>query len=428
MRIRRFSTRSVCARSLTWCARRAPASRRCASSPAVSIRSQAATLFSIWRGARRLRSSSSTAPRRRRNRARRWRRLPPFPAFAPRGCPEVNSPCTRSFPTRPSSPSRRSSRSKPLPRMDRVLRLKVDSPQSELKGKCDANSDRRCERCDRPAAGSSPESEPPCGIRTYAIARFRTRVEGNWRGTGPRRRSGCRCGKGRRRTDPARRCDQRIDLTAPALHPRRNEGSGGTRSQSPSGRQHEPACGASRFGRAPLPAAKFRILVCARRGAGGHRTYLELEARASATPGIEFVALRYGFFYGPGTWYTREGDMGDQVRQQQIPIIGEGQGVYSFVHIDDAAGATAAALECPPGAYNIVDANPSPQHVWLTAFARAVGAPAPPRVSEEEALRASGPDAVYYATRLRGASNEKAGRELEFRPRPLEWIRGQRSD
>jgi nucleoside-diphosphate-sugar epimerase len=123
------------------------------------------------------------------------------------------------------------------------------------------------------------------------------------------------------------------------------------------------------------------------------RTYLELEARASAMPGIEFVALRYGFFYGPGTWYTREGDIGDQVRQQQVPIIGEGQG--------DAAWATAAALECPPGAYNIVDGNPSPQHLWLTAFARAAGAPAPPRVSEEEALRASGPDAVYYATKLR---------------------------
>jgi nucleoside-diphosphate-sugar epimerase len=152
------------------------------------------------------------------------------------------------------------------------------------------------------------------------------------------------------------------------------------------------------------------------------RTYLELEARASATPGIDFVALRYGFFYGPGTWYTREGDIGDQVRQQQLPIIGEGQGVYSFVHIDDAAGATAAALECPPGAYNIVDGNPSPQHLWLTAFARAAGAPEPRRLSEEEALRASGPDAVYYATRLRGASNEKARRELEFRPRPLEWI------
>ena len=150
--------------------------------------------------------------------------------------------------------------------------------------------------------------------------------------------------------------------------------------------------------------------------------YRELEARASATSGIEFVALRYGFFYGPGTWYTREGDIGAQVRQQKIPIIGEGQGVYSFVHIDDAAGATAAALECPPGAYNIVDGNPSPQQLWLTAFARAAGAPAPPRVSDEDALQTFGPDAVYYATRLRGASNEKAGRELEFRPRPLEWI------
>ena len=76
----------------------------------------------------------------------------------------------------------------------------------------------------------------------------------------------------------------------------------------------------------------------------------------------------------------------------------------------------------PPGAYNIVHGNPSPQHVWLTAFARAAVAPAPPRVSEEEALRTSGPDAVYYATRLRGASHEKARREIGFRPRPLGWI------
>src|SRR5262245_4602769 len=120
--------------------------------------------------------------------------------------------------------------------------------------------------------------------------------------------------------------------------------------------------------------------------------------------------------------------MGDQVRQQQVPIIGEGQGVCSFVHIDDAAGATAAALECPPGAYNIVDGNPSTQHVSLTAFARVAAAPAPPRVSEAEALGASGPDTLYYEWRLSGATNEKARREREFRPRPLEWIRGQRSD
>ena len=150
-------------------------------------------------------------------------------------------------------------------------------------------------------------------------------------------------------------------------------------------------------------------------------TYVELESRAAAAAGIEFVALRYGVFYGPGTWYTCQGDMGDQLRQQQVPIIGEGQGVYSFVHIDDAAEATAAALECPPGAYNMVDSTPLPQHAWVTAFARAAGAPAPPWISEDEALKASGPDAVYYATRLRGASNEKARRVLKFQPRPLEW-------
>ena len=68
---------------------------------------------------------------------------------------------------------------------------------------------------------------------------------------------------------------------------------------------------------------------------------VDLEAAASETPGIEFVSLRYGFFYGPGTWYSREGDMGEQARQQQIPIIGKGEGVGSFVHIDDAAAATA---------------------------------------------------------------------------------------
>jgi nucleoside-diphosphate-sugar epimerase len=178
----------------------------------------------------------------------------------------------------------------------------------------------------------------------------------------------------------------------------------------------------SGFWYAPGPGLADEFVPFISRASPGVVEARELEARASAMPGIEFVALRYGFFYGPGTWYTREGDMGDQVRRQQVPIIGEGQGVYSFVHIDDAAGATAAALECPPGAYNIVDGNPSPQHLWLTAFARAAGAPGPPRVSEEEALRASGADAVYYATRLRGASNEKAGRELEFRPRPLEWL------
>jgi nucleoside-diphosphate-sugar epimerase len=91
--------------------------------------------------------------------------------------------------------------------------------------------------------------------------------------------------------------------------------------------------------------------------AAGTRRYAELEAAAAGTQGIEFVSLRYGFFYGPGTWYSRDGDMGEQVRQQRVPIIGNGEGVWSWVHIDDAAAATAAALECAPGAYNVVDSD-----------------------------------------------------------------------
>jgi nucleoside-diphosphate-sugar epimerase len=139
-------------------------------------------------------------------------------------------------------------------------------------------------------------------------------------------------------------------------------------------------------------------------------------------PYFESVALRYGFFYGPGTWYTSDGDIGEQVRQQQLPIIGDGQGVSNWVHIDDAADATVKALDCAAGAYNIVDDNPSEQRVWLTAFARYCRAPEPPHISKQRALEAAGADAVYYATQLRGASNAKAKRELGFRPRPLEWL------
>jgi 2-alkyl-3-oxoalkanoate reductase len=158
--------------------------------------------------------------------------------------------------------------------------------------------------------------------------------------------------------------------------------------------------------------------------AAGARTYAELESTAFKASGIDCVAMRYGFFYGPGTWYANAGDMGEQVRRQQVPIMGTGQGVWSFVHIEDAASATVTALECAPGAYNIVDDHPSQQRVWLPAFARACGAPEPLQITEQEALATSGADSVYYATRLRGASNEKARHELNFRPRPLEWLRG----
>jgi nucleoside-diphosphate-sugar epimerase len=156
--------------------------------------------------------------------------------------------------------------------------------------------------------------------------------------------------------------------------------------------------------------------------AAGAQRYAELEAMTLGRSDFEAVALRYGFFYGPGTWFMPDGDMGQQVRRQQMPIIGYGQGVSSWVHIDDAADATVRALDCAPGPYNIVDDNPSEQRVWLTAFARYCRAPEPPHVSEQQALQAAGADAVYYATRLRGAANAKAKRELGFSPRPLQWL------
>jgi nucleoside-diphosphate-sugar epimerase len=112
------------------------------------------------------------------------------------------------------------------------------------------------------------------------------------------------------------------------------------------------------------------------------RAYAELEARVLNAGDMDGVALRYGFFYGPGTWYHPEGAAADQVRRQEVPIIGQGEAVWSWVHIDDAALATAEALTALPGVYHIVDDDPSPVNIWLPAFARAVGAPPPPVVSE----------------------------------------------
>ena len=158
------------------------------------------------------------------------------------------------------------------------------------------------------------------------------------------------------------------------------------------------------------------------RVAASARTYAELEARVLNAGDMEGVALRYGFFYGPGTWYHPEGAAADLVRRQGVPIIGQGAAVWSWAHIDDAARATVEALTAPPGVYHIVDDNPSPVSIWLPAFARAVGAPPPPVVSEQEARAAAGEDAVYYGTRLRGASNAKAKRAFGFAPRRLEWL------
>lgn len=152
------------------------------------------------------------------------------------------------------------------------------------------------------------------------------------------------------------------------------------------------------------------------------RTYIELESRVLNAEGIEGVALRYGFFYGPGTWYNPDGAAADQARKQELSIVGAGEGVWSWVHIEDAAIATVAALTAPPGAYHIVDDDPSPVSRWLPPFARWVGGPPPPRMTEQETRERFGEDAVYYGTKLRGAANDKAKTLLHFTPRRLQWL------
>jgi nucleoside-diphosphate-sugar epimerase len=156
----------------------------------------------------------------------------------------------------------------------------------------------------------------------------------------------------------------------------------------------------------------------------GARELSELEHRLLGNPNMEGIVLRYGFFYGPGTWFNPDGDVARQLRQQQFPIVGNGEGVWSWLHIEDAAIATVAAAEQGnPGIYLIANDQPLAVREWLPAFARWLNAPPPPQVSVEDALKKDGgADTVYYGTKMRGVSNAKAKRELAFQPRPLEWI------
>lgn len=109
------------------------------------------------------------------------------------------------------------------------------------------------------------------------------------------------------------------------------------------------------------------------------------------------------------------------MRSGELPIIGEGNAVWSFVHIDDAIAATVASLTAEPGVYNVVDDDPMPVTQLLPAFARWVNAPEPSRMNLEDARNAAGEEAVYYHTKLSGASNGRAKDKLGFRLRPLLW-------
>ena len=162
--------------------------------------------------------------------------------------------------------------------------------------------------------------------------------------------------------------------------------------------------------------------------AASAREITEIEHRLLRSPNIEGIVLRYGFFYGPGTWFNPDGDVAEQVREQQFPIVGNGEGVWSWLHIEDAAIATVAATEQGnPGLYLIANDQPLTVREWLPAFAKWLNAPSPPHLSVEDVLKTEGgADAVYYGTQMRGVSNAKAKRELNFQPRALEWIVAQK--
>jgi 2-alkyl-3-oxoalkanoate reductase len=134
--------------------------------------------------------------------------------------------------------------------------------------------------------------------------------------------------------------------------------------------------------------------------------------------GIEGVALRYANFYGPGTGIDRDGDIVAEVRKRKVPIVGDGDGVWAFVHIDDAAASSIAALDHgAPGVYNVVDDRPAPVAEWLPALAEAVGAKPPRHVPVWLGRIAAGEVGVSMMTRIRGTSNAKAKRELGWQPR-----------
>jgi nucleoside-diphosphate-sugar epimerase len=155
--------------------------------------------------------------------------------------------------------------------------------------------------------------------------------------------------------------------------------------------------------------------------------YLYLEKAVTTIEWGKGLALRYGGFYGPGTGISLAPDaqMAAPIRKRRFPIVGDGGGVFSHVHIDDAAAATAVAVERgKPGIYNIVDDDPAPVREWLPVLASVLGAKPPRRMPRWLGRLLAGEAATLMMTEARGASNEKAKRELGWRPRYASWRQG----
>jgi 2-alkyl-3-oxoalkanoate reductase len=159
----------------------------------------------------------------------------------------------------------------------------------------------------------------------------------------------------------------------------------------------------------------------------GLEAILHLEQAVTTIEWGEGLALRYGSFYGPGTGFSLALDavMAAPIRKRRFPLVGGGGGVWSFVHVEDAAAATAVAVERgQPGIYNVVDDDPAPVREWLPVLASALDAKPPRRVPRWLVRLAAGEAASVMMTDVRGASNAKAKRELGWQPRYASWRQG----
>jgi nucleoside-diphosphate-sugar epimerase len=166
----------------------------------------------------------------------------------------------------------------------------------------------------------------------------------------------------------------------------------------------------------PTPPASFRKTLAAIR---------YVEEAVQRAPDLEALAMRYGFFYGPGTSIAKDGAVVDLLRKRRIPLVGDRAGIWSFIHIEDAVRATVAAISRgAPGIYNIVDDEPAPVSTWLPLLADILGAKPPRRVPAWLAKLLIGDGGVSMMTQIRGASNAKAKREFGWEPIYPSWRRG----
>jgi nucleoside-diphosphate-sugar epimerase len=152
-----------------------------------------------------------------------------------------------------------------------------------------------------------------------------------------------------------------------------------------------------------------------------------LEEAVTGADWLEGVVLRYGGFYGPGTTLSADPAAAHTaaIRKRQFPVVGDGGGIWSFVHVGDAAAATAVAVERGKrGVYNVVDDDPAPARDWMPELARVLGAKPPRRVPRWLGRLLAGEAATVMMTEVRGASNEKAKRELGWELRYPSWRQG----